>query len=134
MQPQPLKEPIFWIISYFKPFPLFIDIILIWLSSDTESAEAAEGAKDEKDAEAGGELAANNKEKVGEEAAINNNNNTKKSVTARLTITHKSSYLHVFISQILRPVDSDEEDGELEVEGEVRGDGVGGQGASAYLS
>ena len=61
-------------------FPLFIDIILIWLSSDTESAEAADGAKDEKDAEVGGEV--NNKEKVDEEAAINNNN-TKKSVTAR---------------------------------------------------
>ena len=39
----------------------------------------------------------------------------------------------IFVSQILRLVDSDEEDGELgEVEGEVRGDGVGGQGASAY--
>ena len=67
-----------------QDFPLsFIDIILIWLSSDTESAEAAEGAKDEKDAE---EVDANNKEKVDEEAAINNNN-TKKSVTARFTIT-----------------------------------------------
>ena len=67
---------------YSKTSP-FIDIILIWLSSDTESAEAAEGAKDEKDAEEGD---ANNKEKVDEEAAINNNN-TKKSVTARFTIT-----------------------------------------------
>ena len=52
-------------------------------SSDTESAEAADGAKDEKDAEEGKD----NKEKVDEEAAINNNN-TKKSVTARFTITH----------------------------------------------
>ena len=59
-------------------FFLFIYIILIWLSSDTESAEAAEGAKD--DVEAGGD--ANNKEKPDEEAAINNNN-TKKSVSAR---------------------------------------------------
>jgi len=50
--------------------------------SDTESAEAADGAKDEKDAEVGGEV--NNKEKVDEEAAINNNN-TKKSVTARFS-------------------------------------------------
>merc|ERR1712088_969279 len=47
---------------------------------DTESAEAAEGAKD--DVEAGGD--ANNKEKPDEEAA-NNNNNTKKSVSARFS-------------------------------------------------
>jgi hypothetical protein len=45
------------------------------LSSDTESAEAAEGAKDEKDAEAGPVTTSD------EEPVINNN--TKKSVTAR---------------------------------------------------
>jgi len=50
--------------------------------SDTESAEAADGAKDEKDAEEG--KGGDNKEKVDEEAAINNNN-TKKSVTARFS-------------------------------------------------
>jgi len=50
--------------------------------SDTESAEAADGAKDDVEAGAGGELA-KNKEKVDEVDAVNNN--TKKSVTARFS-------------------------------------------------
>merc|ERR1712039_826627 len=49
---------------------------------DTESAEAADGAKDDVEAGAGGELA-KNKEKVDEVDAVNNN--TKKSVTARFS-------------------------------------------------
>merc|ERR1712117_372903 len=49
---------------------------------DTESAEAADGAKDDVEAGAGGELA-KNKEKVDEVDAVNNN--TKKSVSARFS-------------------------------------------------
>ena len=44
----------------------------------------------------------------------------------------KKLYIHPSFSQVLRPVDRHEEERERKEVGEVRGDRVGGQGASAY--
>ena len=48
------------------------------------------------------------------------------------TLIQVNKTLHPSFSQVLRPVDRHEEERERKEVGEVRGDRVGGQGASAY--
>ena len=48
------------------------------------------------------------------------------------TLIQVNKTLHPSFSQVLRPVDRHEEECERKEVGEVRGDRVGGQGASAY--
>ena len=48
------------------------------------------------------------------------------------TLIQVNKTLHPSFAQVLRPVDCNEEECERKEVGEVRGDGVGGQGASAY--
>merc|ERR1712192_163537 len=91
---------------------------------------AADGAKDEKDAEVGGGGEVNNKEKVDEEAATTNNN-TKKSVTARFsglftamkkTVNSKKEKYTETESEVKVPLQESEND--KKEEGEKKDDSI----------